>query len=157
MGNDVFFFNDKTGRVERLHPQLERGDNYAGLMDSIWACSQRHSENRRRLNLYFLVKVLDLFSLHSSKSVKTCLFQSRIFCEVTFKANLKSGSLFSNQPLCLLQRHHPIKEHILEKLGLPFRPFCRESITHFVCKACAHHMELLNILTPYQQAPQSHL
>ena len=35
MGNDVFFFNDKTGRVERLHPQLERGDNYAGLMDSV--------------------------------------------------------------------------------------------------------------------------
>ena len=34
IGNDVFFFNDRTGRVERLHSPLEAGsnNNFSNLM-----------------------------------------------------------------------------------------------------------------------------
>lgn len=34
IGNDVFFFNDRTGRVERLHTPLEVGsNNFSNLMN----------------------------------------------------------------------------------------------------------------------------
>ena len=35
IGNDVFFFNDRTGRVERLHTPLEVGsNNFSNLMSN---------------------------------------------------------------------------------------------------------------------------
>ena len=35
IGNDVFFFNDRTGRVERLHTPLEVGNNnFSNLMQN---------------------------------------------------------------------------------------------------------------------------
>ena len=71
-------------------------------MDSIWGCSQRHSENQGIFHLYF-------YWMRGPISKLT-----------NFRVNLKSGSMISNQPLCLLQRHHPIEENILGK-SLLFR------------------------------------
>ena len=45
MGNDVFFYNDKTGRVERIHNQLETRDQYNTLVDSVFTSDAQHAHD----------------------------------------------------------------------------------------------------------------
>ena len=56
IGNDVFFFNDRTGRVERLHSPLEAGsnNNFSNLM-------QQNDTNSVSLHTYMAILYLDAF------------------------------------------------------------------------------------------------
>ena len=55
IGNDVFFFNDRTGRVERLHTPLEVGNNnFTNLMTDNNSVS--HSLLKSWQNKFLLMK-----------------------------------------------------------------------------------------------------
>ena len=55
IGNDVFFFNDRTGRVERIHSQVEAGsnNNFSNLMQQNDTNSVSLSGNRKLWRNFF--------------------------------------------------------------------------------------------------------
>ena len=55
MGNDVFFYNDKSGRVERLPYSLDTNNSYnSSLVDSVFTADaqQAHDWGRRPRSKY---------------------------------------------------------------------------------------------------------